>query len=160
MKRIVIGAGLIATLAFAAVAFANIRHYHGRVDGGGKVRFVTKVRDGDGETIKVGGSSSRRVPMECDDGASTVGDAGSPPPAMRVNDENRFRGKFTSPSGRKHLHIRGRLTDDEQTGPGHPAGQRRLRRRRDQLRHRQGPLARAPRRLTQLTSLDRRRGHR
>ena len=49
----------------------------------------------DGETIKVKRFVFNRVPMECDDGASTVGDAGSPPPAMRVNDEHRFRGKFT-----------------------------------------------------------------
>ena len=76
MKRIVIGAGLIVVLAFAAVAVAGIRHYHGTVDEGGIVRFKTKVRDG--ETVKVKRFVFNRVPMECDDGASTVGNVGTP----------------------------------------------------------------------------------
>jgi len=117
VKRVAIGAGLIVTLAFAAAALANIRHYHGHTEGGGKVRFVTKVR-GDGEATKVRRFVFNRVPMQCDDGGSTVGDAGNPPPAMKVNDENRFHGKFTSPSGKKHFNIRGRLTDDDQKARG------------------------------------------
>ena len=116
MKRIVIGSGVIATLVFAAVAFANIRHYHGNVDGGGKLNFEAKVRDGD--AVKIKRFVFNRVPMECDDGASTVGDVGSPPPPMRLDDENRFSGRFTSPSGRKHLRIRGRLTDGEEKARG------------------------------------------
>lgn len=116
MKRIVIGAGLIVVLAFAAVAVAGIRHYHGTVDEGGIVRFKTKVRDG--ETVKVKRFVFNRVPMECDDGASTVGNVGTPPPKMRVNEEHRFRGKFASAHGRKHLRIRGRLRDDDQNANG------------------------------------------
>ena len=116
MKRVAIGAGLIVMLAFAAAALASIRHYHGHTEGGGKIRFVTKVRDG--ETTKVRRFVFTRVPMRCDDGASTVGDAGSPPPPMRVNDEHRFHGKFTSPSGRKHFSIRGRLRDHGQKARG------------------------------------------
>jgi hypothetical protein len=116
VKRILIGSGAIVTLVFAAVAFAGVRHYHGSVKGGGDLNFVTKVRNGD--AFKVKRFVFKRVPMKCDDGASTVGDAGSPPPPMRIKDENRFRGKFTSPSGRKHLRIRGRLTDGEQRAHG------------------------------------------
>ena len=116
MKRIVIGSGVIATLVFAAVAFANTRNYHGSVDGGGRLNFEAKVRDG--EAVKIKRFVFRRVPMECDDGASTVGDVGSPPPPMRLDDENRFGGSFTSASGRKHLRIRGRLTDGEERAQG------------------------------------------
>ena len=116
MKRIVIGSGVIATLVLAAVALADTRNYHGRVDGGGRLNFVAKVRDGD--AVKIKEFVFRRVPMECDDGPSTVGDVGSPPPPMRIRDQNRFRGSFTSPSGRKHLRIRGRLTDGEQRARG------------------------------------------
>ena len=117
MKRVAIGAGLIVTLAFAAAALANIRHYNGHTEGGGKVRFVTKVR-ADGVTTKVRRFVFTRVPMQCDNGASTVGDAGSPPPPMRVNGEHRFHERFTSPNGRKHFAIRGRLTDDDQKARG------------------------------------------
>ena len=116
MKRIVIGSAAIVTLVCAAVAFAGIRHYHGSVEGGGDLNFATKVRGDD--AVKVKRFVFRQVPMECDDGASTVGDAGSPPPPMRIKEENRFRGSFTSPSGRKHLRIRGRLTDGEQEARG------------------------------------------
>ena len=116
MKRILIGSGAIVTLVFAAVAFAGVRHYHGSVEGGGDLNFVAKARNGD--AVKVKRFVFKRVPMECDDGASTVGDAGSPPPPMRLDDENRFRGRFTSPSGGKHLRIRGRLTDGEQKAHG------------------------------------------
>jgi hypothetical protein len=116
VKRIVIAAGLVGTLVFAAVAVAAIRHYHGTVREGGDLRFVTKVRDG--ETIKVKRFVFSGVPMECDNGSSTVGDAGSPPPAMRVNDEHKFGGKFTSANGRKHLRIRGRFRNDDQKARG------------------------------------------
>jgi hypothetical protein len=116
VKRIVIGVGLIVALAFAAVAVANIRHYHGHVRGGGKLRFETKVRHR--ETIKVKTFVFKRVPMECDNGASTVGDVGSPPPPMRVNQEHRFHGDFTSGNGRKRLRIRGRLRDHDQKARG------------------------------------------
>ena len=116
MKRIVIGAGLIVALAFAATALASIRHYHGAVREGGNLRFETKVRDG--ETIKVKRFVFNRVPMQCDDGASTVGDVGSPPPAMRVNQEHRFHGDFTSGNGRKRLRIRGRLSHHDQKARG------------------------------------------
>jgi hypothetical protein len=111
VKRIVIGAAVIATVMFVAVAFANKRHYFGSVQEGGTVKFATKVR-GD-ETVKVKRFIFKRVPMECDNGPSTVGDAGSPPPAMRVNDEGEFRGRFTSPNGRKHLRIRGSFRDQD-----------------------------------------------
>ena len=116
MKRIVIGAGLIVALAFAAAAVASIRHYHGAVNEGGSLGFQTKVRHG--ETIKVKTFVFKRVPMECDNGASTVGDVGSPPPPMRVNQEHRFHGDFTSGNGRKRLRIRGRLRDDDQKARG------------------------------------------
>ena len=116
MKRVAIGAGLIVTLVFAAAAFANIRHYHGTTQGGGHLRFVAKVRHG--ETVKVKSFVFEHVPMKCDDGASTVGDAGSPPPPMSVNDEHRFHGKFSSASGRKHLRIRGRLKADDRKARG------------------------------------------
>jgi hypothetical protein len=116
VKRIVIGAGLIVALAFAAAAVASIRHYHGAVDGGGSLRLQTKVRHG--ETIKVKEFVFSHVPMECDDGASTVGDVGSPPPPMRVNQEHRFHGDFTSGNGHKRLRIRGRLRHNEQKARG------------------------------------------
>ena len=116
MKRIVIGAGLIVALVFAAIAVANIRHYHGKVEGGGHLRFVTKVR-GD-QTIKVKTFVFSRVSMRCDNGASTVGNAGSPPPPMRVNDEHRFHGDFTSRNGHKRMRIRGRFKDDDQKARG------------------------------------------
>jgi hypothetical protein len=116
VKRIVIGAGLIVALAFAATAVASIRHYHGAVDEGGSLRFETKVRHG--ETIKVKNFVFNRVPMECDDGASAVGDVGSPPPAMRVNEQHEFHGNFTSAHGRKHLRIRGKFKDDDQKARG------------------------------------------
>ena len=83
--------------------------------------------------------------MECDDGASTVGDAGSPPPAMRVNDEHKFRGKFTSANGRKHLRIRGRLTDDDQKARGTLRVTGNFGGGATNCAHGQGPLARAPR---------------
>jgi hypothetical protein len=35
VKRIVIGASLIAALTFTALALAGIRHWHGSVNGGG-----------------------------------------------------------------------------------------------------------------------------
>jgi hypothetical protein len=116
VKRIVIGAGLVVALVFAAMAVAGIRHYHGNVNGGGKLRFETKVRDG--ETVKVRRFVFRRVPMECDDGASTVRNVGSPPPPMRVNDNGRFHGDFRSANGRKRLRIHGRFKDDDQKARG------------------------------------------
>ena len=116
MKRIVIGAGLIVALAFAAAAVASIRHYHGHVREGGSLKFRTKVRDD--ETIKVKRFVFNRVPMECDNGASTVGDRGSPPPPMRVNQEHRFHGDFTSGNGHKRLRIRGRLRHHDQKARG------------------------------------------
>ena len=116
MKRIVIGASLIGALAFAALAVASIRHYHGSVNGGGSLKFKTKVRHG--ETIKVKRFVFKRVPMECDDGASTVGYAGDPPPPMRVNHNHRFHGDFTSANGRKRLRIHGRFRDDDQKARG------------------------------------------
>lgn len=116
MKRIVIAATLIVALALAAVAVASIRHYHGAVKEGGNLRFKTKVQDG--ETIKVKKFIFNRVPMECDDGASTVGDTGTPPPPMRVNRRHRFHGDFTTPNGRKRMRIRGRFRDDDQKARG------------------------------------------
>ena len=80
------------------------------------VRFATKVRDG--ETIKVKRFVFKRVPMQCDDGPSTVDNVGTPPPPMRVNDEHRFRGNFESANGRKHLRIRGKLTNDDERARG------------------------------------------
>jgi hypothetical protein len=116
VKRIVIGAGVVVALMFAAVAVASIRHWNGSVNGGGDLKFQTVVRDG--ETFKVKRFVFRRVPMECDDGASTVGDAGTPPPPMRVNRNHRFHGDFTSANGRKRLRIRGRLRDNDQKARG------------------------------------------
>jgi hypothetical protein len=116
LKRIVIGAALIVVLVFAAVAVAAIRHYHGTVKEGGNLKFQTKVRDG--ETLKVKRFVFKRVPMQCDNGASTVGDAGTPPPAMRVGDKGRFHGDFTSANGRKRLRIHGRFRDDDQKARG------------------------------------------
>jgi hypothetical protein len=110
------GAALTLTLVFAAIAVASIRHYRGAVEEGGSVRFETKVRNG--EPIKVRRFVFNRVPMECDDGASTVGDVGTPPPAMRVNAEHRFHGDFTSAQGRKRLRIRGRFRDGERKARG------------------------------------------
>ena len=109
MKRVLIGAGLIVALAFPATIIANIRHLEGTVDEGGTTSFVTKVRHA--KTIKVRQFVFNHVPMQCDDGASTVGDVGTPPPAMRVNSKHRFHGNFTSSGGRKQLHIDGRLKD-------------------------------------------------
>jgi hypothetical protein len=116
VKRIVIGAGLVVALAFAAAAIASIRHYHGAVREGGSLKFQTKFRHG--ETIKVKKFVFRHVPMKCDDGASTVGNVGSPPPAMRVNQEHRFHGDFTSENGQKRLRIRGRLRHHDQRARG------------------------------------------
>lgn len=107
MKRVLIGAGLVVALAFPATIIAGIRHYEGTVDEGGTTRFVTKVRHG--ETIKVRQFVFKHVPMQCDDGPSTVDDVGTPPPAMRVNARHRFQGNFSSAGGRKHLHIDGKL---------------------------------------------------
>ena len=116
MKRVLIGAGLIVVLAFPATIIAGVRHYEGTVDGGGTTRFVTKVRQG--ETIKVQRFVFNHVPMECDDGASTVGDVGTPPPAMRVNARHRFHGTFTSGHGSRHLHVEGRLRNQDQEARG------------------------------------------
>jgi hypothetical protein len=107
VKRVLIGASLIAVLAFPATLIAGIRHYEGTVEQGGTTRFVTKVRHG--ETIKVRHFVFNQVPMQCDDGASTVGDVGTPPPAMRVNARHKFHGNFTSGGGRRHLHIDGKI---------------------------------------------------
>jgi hypothetical protein len=116
VKRVLIGAGLIVALAFPATIIASIRHYEGTVDGGGITRFVTKVRHG--ETIKVKRFVFNHVPMQCDDGASTVGDVASPPPAMRVNARHRFHGSFTSGGGSRHLHIQGRLRHQDERARG------------------------------------------
>ena len=116
MKRILICAVLIVALALSAVAVAAVRHYNGTVEGGGTLRFVTKVRHS--ETIKVRRFVFKHVPMHCDDGASTVGDVGTPPPAMRVNAQHRFHGNFTSGAGRKHLHIDGELKHHDRKAEG------------------------------------------
>ena len=108
MKRVLIGAGLIAALAFPATLIAGVRHFEGSVHQGGTVRFVTKVKRG--KTVKVRRFVFNHVPLECDDGASTVGDVGTPPPAMKVNKRHRFHGNFTSSGGGKHLHIDGKIT--------------------------------------------------
>ena len=152
MKRALIGAGLIVALAFPATIIANIRHFEGTVDEGGTVRFVTKVRHG--KTIKVRQFVFKHVPMQCDDGASTVGDVGTPPPAMRVNSKHRFHGNFTSSGGRQAAAHRWQAQGSWPQGPGHPARQGRLRRWRDQLRHGQGPLERQARRLEHLSAAD------
>jgi hypothetical protein len=107
VKRVLIGAGLIVALAFPATIIASIRHFEGTVREGGTTRFVTKVQHG--ETVKVRQFVFNHVPMQCDDGASTVGDVGTPPPAMRVNSHHKFHGNFTSSGGRKQLHISGRI---------------------------------------------------
>jgi hypothetical protein len=107
VKRALIGTGLVFALVFPATIIANLRHYEGSVQEGGTLRFVTKVRHG--ETINVKRFVFNRVPMQCDNGASTVGDVGTPPPPMRVNDRHKFHGSFTSGGGLKHLYIRGKL---------------------------------------------------
>jgi hypothetical protein len=116
VKRVLIGAGLIVALAFPATIIANIRHFEGTVHEGGTLKFVTKVRHG--KTIKVKRFVFNHVPMQCDDGASTVGDVGTPPPAMRVNRRHKFHGSFTSGGGLKHLRVRGRLKHHDQKAVG------------------------------------------
>jgi hypothetical protein len=118
VKRTLICAVVIVALALSAVAVAvaGIRHYHGSVNGGGTLRFLTKVHHG--ETIKVRRFVFNHVPMECDNGASTVGDVGTAPPPMRVNARHRFHGNFTSAAGRKHLHIDGRLKHHDRKAVG------------------------------------------
>jgi len=83
VKRVLIGAGLVVALAFPATIIAGVRHYEGTVDQGGTTRFLTKVRHG--ETVKVRRFVFNHVPMQCDNGPSTVGDVGTPPPGMKVN---------------------------------------------------------------------------
>jgi hypothetical protein len=116
VKRVLIGAGLIVVLAFPATIFAGIRHYEGTVRGGGDLRFVTKVRHG--ETVKVKRFVFNHVPMACDDGDSTVGDPGTPPPPMKVNSRHKFHGRFSSSGGRRHLRIKGKLKRDDRKATG------------------------------------------
>ncbi|OLE35245.1 MAG: hypothetical protein AUG48_11270 [Actinobacteria bacterium 13_1_20CM_3_68_9] len=116
MKRVLIGAGLVVALAFPATIIAGVRHYEGTVDQGGTTRFLTKVRHG--ETVKVRRFVFNHVPMQCDNGPSTVGDVGTPPPGMKVNARHRFHGNFTSGGGRKHLHIDGKLRHHDRKAKG------------------------------------------
>jgi hypothetical protein len=116
VKRVLIGAGLVVALAFPATIIAGVRHYEGTVAEGGTVRFVTKVRHGD--TVKVKRFVFNRVPMECDNGTSTVSDVGTPPPPMKVNDRHKFHGSFDSGGGRKHLYIRGKLRRHDRKATG------------------------------------------
>jgi hypothetical protein len=116
VKRVLIGAGLLVALAFPATLVAGVRHYDGTVQEGGTVRFVTKVRHGD--AVKVKRFVFNHVPMECDNGTSTVNDVGTPPPPMKVNDRHKFHGSFDSAGGRKHLYIRGKLKRHERKAVG------------------------------------------
>jgi hypothetical protein len=116
VKRVLIGAGVAIALALPATLMAGTRHYEGTVQEGGTVRFATKVRHG--ETIKVKRFVFNRVPMECDNGTSTVNDVGTPPPAMKVNDRHKFHGSFESGGGRKHLYIRGKLKRHDRKAKG------------------------------------------
>jgi hypothetical protein len=52
MKRILIGIGLVAVLAFAALALGSVRHYKGPVDQGGRVKFDTRVDQGKVKAVK------------------------------------------------------------------------------------------------------------
>jgi hypothetical protein len=116
VKRVLIVAGLIVALAFPATILAGIRHYEGTVQEGGSLRFATKVRHG--ETKKVKRFVFNHVPMTCDDGDSTVGDAGTPPPGMKVNSRHKFHGKFASAGGTRHLRIKGKLKRDDRKAVG------------------------------------------
>jgi hypothetical protein len=71
MKRIVMCAGLVVALVFAATAFAATRHFSGTVQGGGTVSFATTFENGKTKSVKLP-LKFNAVPISCDQGDTTL----------------------------------------------------------------------------------------
>jgi hypothetical protein len=107
MKRTLIGIGLVATLAFAAVALAGTRHYKGPVKQGGNVQFDLVAKNGV-KRVKSFGFSG--VSMTCDPPTGTIkiNNDQFPVPTMKVKKHRKFGGTFSKFGG--HGHISGQFT--------------------------------------------------
>jgi hypothetical protein len=115
MKRILIATGLVATLAFAAVALGAVKHYRGPVAQGGHVTFDSKVKRHKAKRVK--SFFFFKVKLSCED--SPTGDPipisnkspiELPIPAMKVK-HRRFHGSFYKAEFKTRGEVEGTFTD-------------------------------------------------
>jgi hypothetical protein len=111
VKRALVGVGLVAALAFAAVAMGAIKHYHGTVDQGGTVSFQTKVRHHKAKRVK--NFFFYKVTLTCEGGASIPISNRKPLkfpiPPMKVR-HRRFHGSFSNSDFKTSGEVHGKFT--------------------------------------------------
>ena len=109
MKRTLIGAGLVATLAFAAVALGAVKHYRGPIEQGGRVTFDTKVKHHRAKRVKR--FYFFDVKLTCDEATFPISNRtplNFPVPPMNVK-HREFHGTFSQLGGTGR--IKGTFTD-------------------------------------------------
>jgi hypothetical protein len=109
MKRVVLVAGLIGALAFAAVATGAVKHYRGPIEQGGRVTFQTKVKHH--KVKKVKKFYFFDVELTCDEQAFPISNRtplNFPVPPMKVK-HREFHGTFSQLGGTGR--VKGEFTD-------------------------------------------------
>ena len=109
MKRTLIAAGVVATLAFAAVALGSVKHYRGPVQQGGHVTFDTKVKHH--RAKKVRKFYFFDVTLTCDEATFPISNRtplNFPVPSMKVK-HGEFHGTFSQLGGTGR--VQGEFTD-------------------------------------------------
>jgi hypothetical protein len=99
LKRILIVGGLVATLAFAAMAMGAVKHYRGPIQQGGHVTFQTKVKHH--KTKRVKNFYFFDLKLTCDEAAFLISNKrplNFPVPPMRVR-HREFHGTFSQLGG-------------------------------------------------------------
>jgi hypothetical protein len=124
MKRVLLAAGMVVALAFAAVAVGAVKHYAGPIQQGGSVTFDAKVKHhrakrvrsfyffklkltcemappGASNTIKISNKSPLNFPI--------------PPMAVR---HRKFHGSFYKPEFKTRGEVDGKFTDHYRNAAG------------------------------------------
>ena len=138
MKRTLIAAGLVATLAFAAIALGAVKHYRGPIEQGGNVTFDTKVKHHKVKNVK--SFFFYKLTLSCEDGElpNLTNDPIFPIPPMTV-DHREFHGDFYNAEFKTSGHVKGAFSDhfrkasgtlEDQGPPGSEVRQVRHRHRR------------------------------
>jgi hypothetical protein len=111
LKRILIVGGLVATLAFAAMAMGAVKHYRGPVQQGGHVTFQTKVKHH--KTKRVQQFFFFKVKLVCD----------NPPPSGDPLISNKTPLRFPIPPMRvRHRHFHGKFSNQSFNTSGEAEG--------------------------------------
>jgi hypothetical protein len=122
MKRVVMVAGLVGALAFAAVAAGAVKHYRGPIQQGGHVTFQTKVKHH--KTKRVKSFFFFKVKLSCEN--SPTGDPipisnkspiKFPIPAMKVK-HRKFHGSFYKAEFKTRGEVEGEFSDHYRAAEG------------------------------------------